>query len=263
MRGVFLVRGVLGVTLRPPPEAFIPLPESQHPDLTTRERVALQTKPTSCQSCHGIINPLGFTLEHFDAVGRFRDQDNGKPIDATGTYLTRTGETVKFDGRRDLAEFLAGSEEVQTAFVEQLFRHLAKQPVRAYGPKELAELRESFAKNGYQYSQADGGGGDGGGVLGGREERRRRGPPATVDAERVRFHCAAGYQGQIEWYTTIVGIFRTIAGRTLDRGGVEVPMNAANNSGSTGLASTSGHESSWPERMRTGRAQRHALPSSR
>jgi hypothetical protein len=149
LRGVFLVRGVLGVTLRPPPEAFIPLPESLHPDLTTRERVALQTKPTSCMSCHGIINPLGFTLEHFDAVGRFREQDNNRPIDSTGTYLTRTGETKQFTGARDLAEFLAGSDEVQTAFVEQLFRHLAKQSVRAYGPKALTELRESFTKNGY------------------------------------------------------------------------------------------------------------------
>ena len=148
-RGVFLVRGVLGLTLRPPPEAFVPLPESAHPDLTTRERVALQTKPASCQSCHGVINPLGYTLEHFDAVGHFRDLDGGKPIDATGTYQTRNGQTVKFDGARELATFLAGSEEVQTAFAEQLFRHLAKQTVRAYGPKELAELREAFAKNGF------------------------------------------------------------------------------------------------------------------
>ncbi len=149
LRGVFLVRGVLGVTLRPPPEAFIPLPESQHPDLTTRDRVVLQTKPTSCMSCHGIINPLGFTLEHFDAVGRFRDQDSNRPINSAGTYLTRTGQTKQFAGARDLAEFLAGSEEVQTAFVEQLFRHLAKQSVRAYGPKAPAELRDLFAKNGY------------------------------------------------------------------------------------------------------------------
>ncbi|HVS37502.1 MAG TPA: DUF1592 domain-containing protein, partial [Gemmataceae bacterium] len=148
-RGVLVARGVLGVTLQPPPEAFTPLPESLHPDFTTRERVVLQTKGESCQSCHGVINPLGFTLEHFDAVGRYRDQDNGKPIDATGSYKTRGGETVKFDGATSLAEYLAGSEEVQTAFVEQLFRHLAKQPVQAYGSRQSAELREAFAKNGF------------------------------------------------------------------------------------------------------------------
>jgi hypothetical protein len=91
-RGVFLTRNVLGVTLRPPPEAFAPLAESLHPDLTTRERVALQTKPAMCQACDGIINPLGYTLENFDAVGRFRDKDNGRPVDASGLYQTRAAK---------------------------------------------------------------------------------------------------------------------------------------------------------------------------
>src|SRR5262249_23614769 len=139
-RGVFLARNVLGLSLRPPPEAFTPLAEELHPELTTRERVAFQTRPQACQACHGVINPLGFTLEHFDAVGRYRDRDNGKPVDAAGAYVTRTGEAVKFAGVRDFAEFLAGSDEVQTAFAEQVFHHLVKQPVRAYGPRQLADL---------------------------------------------------------------------------------------------------------------------------
>jgi hypothetical protein len=146
-RGVFLARNVLGLSLRPPPAAFAPLPPSLHPDLTTRERVALQTRPESCQTCHGMINPLGFTLERFDAVGRLRDEENGHPVDATGMYQTRTGEVVKFAGVRDLATFLAGSEEVHEAFVERLFHSLVKQPVRAFGPRTLAELRDSFERN--------------------------------------------------------------------------------------------------------------------
>jgi hypothetical protein len=148
-RGVFLTRSVLGLPLRPPPEAFTPLAPELHPELTTRERVALQTKPQSCMACHSLINPLGFTLEHYDAVGRFRDREKGRPIDATGMYLTRSGELVKFAGVRDLAAFLAGSEEVHAAFVEQLFHHLVKQPIRAFGPQTLADLRRSFAGNGY------------------------------------------------------------------------------------------------------------------
>jgi hypothetical protein len=148
-RGVFLARGVLGQSLRPPPEAFTPLAPDLHPQLTTRERVLLQTSPQACQSCHGMINPLGFTLEHFDAIGRYRETENGKPIDATGAYQTRSGAVVKFAGVRGLATFLAGSEEVHEAFVEQLFRHLVKQPVRAFGPRQLADLRRSFAENHY------------------------------------------------------------------------------------------------------------------
>jgi cytochrome c553 len=148
-RGVFLARNVLGLALRPPPEAFTPLAPELHPDLSTRERIALQTKPQACQSCHGMINPLGFTLENFDAIGRYRDREGGRPVDATGAYQTRTGEVVKFTGVRDLAAFLAQSDETHDAFVEKLFHHLVKQPVRAYGPRKLAELRHSFAENHY------------------------------------------------------------------------------------------------------------------
>ncbi len=148
-RGVFLARGVLGQSLRPPPEAAVPLAAELHPRLTTRERVDLQTRPQACQTCHGLINPLGFTLEHFDAAGRYRDVDRGKPIDATGAYQTRTGDVLKFAGVRDLASFLANSPETHEAFVEQLFHYLVKQPVRAFGQRKPADLRKSFVDNQY------------------------------------------------------------------------------------------------------------------
>jgi hypothetical protein len=143
-RGVFVARSVLGRVLRPPPEAVAPLAPDLHPDLSTRQRVTLQTKPESCQSCHGMINPLGFALERFDAVGRYRKDEKGRPIDAAGSYETRAGEIVKFDGVKDLAGFLVGSEEAHTAFVQQLFHHLVKQPVRAYSTQTLPDLRRFF-----------------------------------------------------------------------------------------------------------------------
>jgi hypothetical protein len=145
-RGVFLYRGVLGRTLRPPPEAFTPLAESLRPELTTRQRVDLQTKPGNCQACHGVINPLGFTLEHFDAIGRYREQDNARPVDSSGFYQNRSGETASFGGARELAVYLAGSEEVQGAFAERMFQHMAKQPIGAFGPGRAVELRKQFAQ---------------------------------------------------------------------------------------------------------------------
>jgi hypothetical protein len=144
-RGVFLARSVLGRVLRPPPEAVAPLAADLHPDLTTRQRVTLQTKPESCQSCHGMINSLGFTLEHFDAVGRYRKDENRKPIDATGLYETRKAETLKFNDVQALAAFLAESDETHTAIIQQLFHHLVKQPIRAYGVRTLPDLRQFFA----------------------------------------------------------------------------------------------------------------------
>ncbi len=145
-RGVFVARSVLGRSLRPPPEAVAPLPPELHADLTTRQRVTLQTEAQSCQSCHRMINPLGFAFEHFDAVGRYRDEEKGRPIDATGTYLTRTGDVIKFSDVRELAEFLSTSEETHEAFIEQLFHYLVKQPVLAYGPETLPELQRRFAQ---------------------------------------------------------------------------------------------------------------------
>ncbi|MDZ4686759.1 MAG: DUF1592 domain-containing protein [Planctomycetaceae bacterium] len=148
-RGVFLARNVLGRSLRPPPVAVAPLAPELHADMTTRERVLLQTEAEACQTCHNMINPLGFTLEHFDAVGRYRQEEHGKPIDATGTYLTRTGAEVKFAGVRDLATFLAASDETHLAFVEQLFHFTVKQPIRAYGPNVNAELTRKFVEQNY------------------------------------------------------------------------------------------------------------------
>jgi hypothetical protein len=149
-RGVFIIRGILGVTLRPPANAaFTPLAPSSHPDLTTRERISLQTSPDSCVACHAVINPLGFALEKFDSVGRYREMENAKPIDAGGHYETRAGPDVKFAGARELAAYLAGSEEAHDAFAQQMFQQMVKQPVRAYGLGKPAELRQMFAQSGY------------------------------------------------------------------------------------------------------------------
>ena len=147
-RGVFLTRGVLGLSLRPPPEAVTPVAPDLHPSLSTRERVSLQTKAQNCMNCHGIINPLGFTLEKFDAIGRYRNEDNKKPVDDVGVYLGRDGKPVTLKGPVELGKFLANSPEVHAAFAVQVFHHVAQQPIRAYGPTAHADLTKAFTDGG-------------------------------------------------------------------------------------------------------------------
>jgi hypothetical protein len=96
-----------------------------------------------------MINHLGFTLEHYDAIGRYREGEQGRPINATGSYETRAGDRVEFQGVDALAAFLSASEETHTAFVQQLFHYLVKQPIRAFGRQELPNLRRSFAANAF------------------------------------------------------------------------------------------------------------------
>ena len=148
-RGVFVSRGLLGVALKPPPQAVTPSPPDLHPSLNTRERVGLQTKAATCMTCHSVINPLGFTLERFDAIGRYRETDNKKPVDSAGSYQARDGKTVSFTGAKELGRFLAESPEAHASFAEQMFHHLAQQSLRAYGPKTGEELRAAFADNNF------------------------------------------------------------------------------------------------------------------
>ena len=129
--------------------AFTPLSPKLHPDLTTRQRIELQTSSKNCQSCHTKINGLGFVLENFDAVGRFRKTETGKPIQPTGQYISRDGATTKFEGASELAEFLANSQDVHRAFVKRAFQHFVKQPIAAYGPDQLNGLTAKFQSSGF------------------------------------------------------------------------------------------------------------------
>jgi hypothetical protein len=85
LRGKWILENLLG-TPPPPPPANVPaLKETTvSASLPIRERLAEHRASASCASCHRLIDPVGFTLEHFDAVGRWRTLDEGSPIDAAG-----------------------------------------------------------------------------------------------------------------------------------------------------------------------------------
>ncbi len=148
-RGVFVAKQVLGRQLRQPPSDIKPLTEEFEPTMTTRERVEYQTKQTACMSCHTVINPLGFSLENFDAVGRFRSEEKERPVNVSGVYKTPEGEEVELNGARDLANFLANSDLAQQNFVRQLFNHYAKQSIDAYGTDQLDRLHKQFVDSGF------------------------------------------------------------------------------------------------------------------
>jgi hypothetical protein len=152
-RGVFLTRNIIGRALKPPPMAVAFKEADFSPEMTMREKVAELTRDQACQGCHSVINPLGFSLEHFDAVGRLRTRDGNRPIDAVSEYTTDDGDKVRLTGARDVAQFALSSEHAQDGFIEQLFHQVVKQPVLAYGSGVLDRLRESFVKSGFNIQQ--------------------------------------------------------------------------------------------------------------
>lgn len=125
-RGLFVRRNLLCHDLPPPPPTAGGVPDVD-PDATTRERFAQHTADPVCAGCHTYIDGLGFGFEHFDPVGRWRDDEDGRPIDATGEVRgleglgTGAGATP-YATVPELAAMLADSDAAAACFVRQSFR---------------------------------------------------------------------------------------------------------------------------------------------
>ena len=152
-RGVFLTRKVLGRFLKPPPMAIEFMDDRFDPSLTMREKVTQLTEKPQCMACHATINPLGFSLEQFDAAGRFRLEDTRKPVNATAEYQTADGKTLTLRGPRDLARHAAESPDARRGFVRQLFQHTVQQAPGAYGAESLPKLDSAFEDSGCNIRQ--------------------------------------------------------------------------------------------------------------
>jgi len=148
-RGVFLTRNILGRMLKPPPMAIAFMDDKFDPSFTMREKVTELTAKPACQSCHVTINPLGFSFERFDAVGRVRETDNAKPVNTVSEYTAADGTVLTLKGARDVAVHAAESQAGQAGFVRNLFQAMVKQPTTAYSPELLGQLTERFRRDHY------------------------------------------------------------------------------------------------------------------
>jgi hypothetical protein len=103
--------------------------------------------------CHTTINPLGFSLENFDAIGRWRTQDNGKPVNTGSDFTGDDGETIRLEKPGDVAAFAVGSEAAHRTFIRHLFHHTVKQPAAAYGPDTMDRLLKSFTESNFSVQE--------------------------------------------------------------------------------------------------------------
>lgn len=149
LRGLAVLEQVLcSSTPPPPPDVSDTLPET---DLggTTRQRYEAHTSDPQCAGCHVAIDGIGFSFEHFDAVGRWRDEEKGQPIDASGE-LVGTDVDGAFDGAAQLGTMLAGSQQASACYVENLFEF-------AYGATLGEEARCATDPVAQTLHDADGG----------------------------------------------------------------------------------------------------------
>ena len=115
LRGKWVLETILGAPPAPPPPDVPKLEEAHEgaASKTLRERLLQHRQNPTCASCHNRIDPIGFGLENYDVLGRFRTEDEGKAIDTKGELPDGT----TFDGPRQLKEVLLGRKD---AFIHTL-----------------------------------------------------------------------------------------------------------------------------------------------
>jgi hypothetical protein len=105
----------------PPPPTVNAVAPDPMPGTSTRERFALHTKEATCAACHALLDPIGFGFEHYDAIGAFRSDDGGKPVDAKGNIAGTDDADGAFDGAVELAKRLGQSKQVAACVSEKWF----------------------------------------------------------------------------------------------------------------------------------------------
>jgi hypothetical protein len=103
-RGKWVLESLLGTAPPPPPANIPPLEKDGKPPTgTARQQLEKHRADPSCASCHASLDPIGFSLENFDAIGRFREKDGNEKIDASSAFLNGP----KFTGAAELTAILA------------------------------------------------------------------------------------------------------------------------------------------------------------
>lgn len=152
LRGKWLLEKVLGTAPPPPPPNVPPLEETvkQTDGLTLRDRLRIHRENPDCAGCHDRIDPVGFGLENFDAIGRFRTQDNGKPIDAHGSIPGGT----EYDGPRGLKEALMKDPKPFVRhFVRQVYAYAMGRGLVDSDLPVLDRLVERLEKSNYAFHE--------------------------------------------------------------------------------------------------------------
>jgi hypothetical protein len=122
-RGVAVARRVVCHALDSPASLDIQVvPPAPDPLKTTRERFSMHATDATCAGCHAVIDPLGFAFEHFDAMGRYREFDNARPVDSAVELEVATDFDGSYADSNELARALAASDTVRECFARFMFR---------------------------------------------------------------------------------------------------------------------------------------------
>ncbi len=150
-RGVWVLEQVLGDRVPPPPPDIPELEEQDHKEvegLTLRQRTELHQSEATCRNCHKVLDPIGFGLENFDAIGRWREKDDeGLAIDSAGKLSNGKG----FSSPAELKGLLARREaDLARNLTERLMAYALGRQLEGYDQIVVDRLLTEVAKDKYR-----------------------------------------------------------------------------------------------------------------
>ena len=117
-RGKWVLEAILGTPPPPPPPGNDSLePDTEMTGATLRERFERHRDDAACAVCHDKIDPIGFSMENYDPIGRWRAEDEGQPVDASGVFP----DGHKFEGPGEMGLHLLEGDAFERALTEKLF----------------------------------------------------------------------------------------------------------------------------------------------
>jgi len=152
LRGKWLLNNIFGLPIPPPPPG-VDTNAVNKPGATAssmRERLAQHRQSATCNSCHSVIDPLGFALENFDAIGGWRSVDeSGKPVDASGSTVSG----AKVDGLPGLRALLLDQpEQFPRTVTEKLLSYALGRRLEYYDRPAVRKIVRDAAAQDYRWS---------------------------------------------------------------------------------------------------------------
>lgn len=144
-RGKWVLDNLLCTPPRPPPPGVEGLPDGMMSAGSVRDRLEAHRSNPICASCHRSMDAIGFGLDNFDAIGKYRTTDAGYPIDAKGELADGTS----FDGVIEMTQELAANPGVYRCMVQKLYTYTGRSPFRIEAIEHIDALTERFIDGGY------------------------------------------------------------------------------------------------------------------